>query len=76
MSFKKDSLSILVANEMENLVGARVFDRMREGGGSFIPFGWESYRAKVKSNTELTNKGNQVNTFVQRSALTMRDIPK
>jgi hypothetical protein len=31
-------------------------DRMREGGGKFIAFNWESYRDKVAKDKELPTK--------------------
>lgn len=42
--------TILISNldnlGVENVIGKRPMDRLREGGGSMIPFNWESYRAK------------------------------
>lgn len=39
-------LSNLPKDELVGFLGERVFDRMREDGGQFIPFDWDSYRAK------------------------------
>ncbi len=40
-------LSNLDQAELEQYLGARVIDRMFEGGGGVLAFGWGSYRAKV-----------------------------
>lgn len=40
-------LSNLKIDEVKAYLGERVFDRMREDGGEFIPFAWESYRGRV-----------------------------
>lgn len=37
----------LGADECKDWLGERVFDRLREDGGRFLPFGWDSYRAKA-----------------------------
>lgn len=39
-------LSNLSKDEIVGFLGERVFDRMREDGGKFIAFDWESYRGK------------------------------
>jgi DNA replication protein DnaC len=40
--------TVLISNldnhGVENAIGKRAMDRLREGGGSMIPFNWESYR--------------------------------
>lgn len=49
--------TILISNlnleEIKAFVGERVIDRMREGGGGFIDFSWESYRTNVASDNTL-----------------------
>lgn len=40
-------LSNLKASEVRDYLGARVMDRMREGGGRIVPFEWDSYRGRV-----------------------------
>lgn len=40
-------LTNLSVEESKQFLGERVFDRMREDGGKFIPFKWESYRGRV-----------------------------
>lgn len=44
--------TILLGNttipEMEVLLGDRVMDRMREGGGGAVPFDWDSYRRQAQ----------------------------
>jgi DNA replication protein DnaC len=39
-------LSNLNKDELIGFLGERVFDRMREDGGKFVAFDWESYRSK------------------------------
>lgn len=39
-------LTNLSVDESKSFLGERVFDRLREDGGKFIPFKWESYRGK------------------------------
>lgn len=39
-------LSNLSKDELVGYLGERVFDRMREDGGKFVAFDWESYRGK------------------------------
>lgn len=39
-------LSNLSKDELVGFLGERVFDRMREDGGKFIPFDWDSHRSK------------------------------
>lgn len=46
-------LSNLSEIELSEYLGARVMDRMYEGGGGVIPFGWESYRANVARDKDL-----------------------
>jgi len=38
-------LSNLASNEVQAFLGERIFDRLREDGGKFIPFDWDSHRA-------------------------------
>ena len=38
--------SNLAAAALEEAIGERSFDRLREGGGKMIVFDWESYRAR------------------------------
>ena len=40
-------MSNLPLDEVRGYLGDRVFDRMREDGGKYIAFDWESHRAKV-----------------------------
>lgn len=42
--------SNLVLPEIKNYLGARVFDRLREGGGETVAFDWESWRGRVGTN--------------------------
>lgn len=39
-------LSNLSKDELVGFIGERVFDRMREDGGKFVAFDWDSHRAK------------------------------
>ncbi len=40
-------LSNLPITELKNFIGERVMDRLREGGGKFIAFDWESFRSQA-----------------------------
>ncbi|MCK4705867.1 MAG: ATP-binding protein [Gammaproteobacteria bacterium] len=40
-------ISNLSISDLEDYIGVRVVDRMREGGGAVIAFDWESYRSKL-----------------------------
>ena len=40
-------ISNLPHNELNDYIGERVVDRMREGGGAVIAFDWNSYRSKL-----------------------------
>lgn len=40
-------LSNLGAKELEESLGPRTFDRLRENGGKFVVFDWESYRRQA-----------------------------
>lgn len=42
-------LSNLPMDEIKTYLGERIFDRLREDGGRFVVFDWESYRGKVKA---------------------------
>jgi len=46
-------LSNLDQGDLENYLGARVVDRMYEGGGGVLAFGWGSYRASVARDKSL-----------------------
>lgn len=46
-------LSNLDETDLSEYLGARVMDRMFEGGGGVIAFGWSSYRAKVVKDESL-----------------------
>jgi len=37
-------ISNLTADELKKFIGERCFDRLREGGGAVLSFGWDSYR--------------------------------
>jgi len=40
-------ISNLPVTELKNFIGERVMDRLREGGGKYIAFDWESFRAQA-----------------------------
>lgn len=42
-------LSNLTLDEVRGFLGERVIDRLREDGGRFIPFAWDSYRRTVRA---------------------------
>lgn len=46
-------LSNLTSDELSEYLGARVVDRMYEGGGGVLAFDWDSYRAKVAKDKDL-----------------------
>lgn len=46
-------MSNLTSDELSEYLGARVVDRMYEGGGGVIAFDWESYRVKVAKDRDL-----------------------
>lgn len=46
-------LSNLDQGELEAYLGARVIDRMFEGGGGVLAFNWDSYRARVIRDKDL-----------------------
>lgn len=46
-------LSNLNSDELSEYLGARVVDRMYEGGGGVLAFDWTSYRSKVASDKAL-----------------------
>lgn len=54
--YEKRRPTILMSNlpidEVAAYLGARVFDRLREDGGEFISFTWESYRKTSTHGTE------------------------
>lgn len=49
-------ISNLNAAEMKAYIGERAMDRMREGGGKFISFDWDSYRARVAGDDNLPSQ--------------------
>jgi len=49
-------MSNLTAEEISGYVGARVIDRLKEGGGRLVIFDWESYRSKAFSDEALPNR--------------------
>jgi len=46
-------ISNLNAEEIKQYIGTRALDRMREGGGKFIAFDWDSYRSEVAKDESL-----------------------
>lgn len=40
-------ISNLTTADIETFLGQRVYDRLREGGGRAVPFGWDSYRGRA-----------------------------
>jgi DNA replication protein DnaC len=46
-------MSNLTSDELSEYLGARVVDRMYEGGGGVLAFDWESYRSKVAKDRDL-----------------------
>lgn len=46
-------MSNLPIDEVSAYLGARVFDRLREDGGEFISFTWESYRKSSSRQEEI-----------------------
>jgi DNA replication protein DnaC len=46
-------LSNLNSDELSEYLGARVVDRMFEGGGGVLAFDWDSYRTKVAKDKDL-----------------------
>lgn len=49
-------ISNLNAEDIKAYIGERAMDRMREGGGKFISFDWESYRGNVAKDDALPIK--------------------
>ncbi len=58
-------ISNLNASELKRLIGERVFDRMKEGGGAYISFTWGSYRAKVDDDEGLKGVASSVDTSLE-----------
>lgn len=58
-------LSNLDELELCDYLGARVMDRMFEGGGGVIAFGWDSYRAKVAKDEALPRGSYQTPDWMQ-----------
>lgn len=48
-------ISNLNAEQIKSFIGERALDRMRENGGKFIAFDWDSYRSKVAADDALPN---------------------
>ena len=46
-------ISNLLPTEITEYLGERVVDRLQEGGGSTVVFGWESYRSRVLEDEGL-----------------------
>lgn len=46
-------ISNLLEAELSSYLGARVIDRLKEGGGAVFAFDWESYRGKVHKDKNL-----------------------
>jgi DNA replication protein DnaC len=46
-------MSNLPRDEVSAYLGERVFDRLREDGGQFISFTWESYRKSRNQQGEI-----------------------
>lgn len=46
-------LSNLAQSELGDYLGARIIDRLQEGGGVVVAFDWESYRNQVHKDGEL-----------------------
>jgi DNA replication protein DnaC len=46
-------MSNLPRDEVSSYLGERVFDRLREDGGEFISFTWESYRKSRNHQGEI-----------------------
>lgn len=46
-------ISNLLPAEITEYLGERVVDRLQEGGGSTVVFGWDSYRSKVLDDSNL-----------------------
>lgn len=46
-------LSNLAQSELGDYLGARVVDRLQEGGGVVVAFDWDSYRTRVHKDAEL-----------------------
>jgi DNA replication protein DnaC len=58
-------LSNLDEVELGQYLGERVMDRMFEGGGGVIAFGWGSYRAKVAKDEDLPRGDYQAPEWMQ-----------
>lgn len=63
--------SILISNlnaaQMQEYIGERAMDRMREGGGRFVPFEWDSYRTKVAGDDDLPGASGAVGVITERA---------
>jgi DNA replication protein DnaC len=46
-------ISNLLPTEISEFLGERVVDRLQEGGGSTVVFGWDSYRPNVLNDDDL-----------------------
>jgi len=63
-------ISNLLPSEITEYLGERVVDRLQEGGGSTVVFGWESYRDRVldddglpKAQIKSVDWSNKVNGY-------------
>ena len=66
-------LSNLVRDELSAYLGARVLDRLTEGGGVVVAFDWDSYRPHVHKDAELP--GAEVKDVVWRSPHAVKEFP-
>lgn len=55
-------ISNLNAKDIKQFIGERALDRMREGGGKFIAFEWESYRSNVAADENLPDASKAIYT--------------
>lgn len=49
-------ISNLTESELTTYIGARVMDRLQEGGGVSLSFDWDSYRKQVQSDLSLPKR--------------------
>jgi DNA replication protein DnaC len=54
--YEKRKSTIIISNlgieDVKKFIGARMFDRLREDGGKYIPFEWESFRGKAENQID------------------------
>lgn len=65
-------LSNLPVEELEQYIGVRALDRMREGGGAVLAFDWDSYRTRVHKDDQLP--GQQVEPVSWMQVPSERDL--